>query len=303
MASQANVRSIAALDEMNTALKRFQSDVNNVLRSTALEVKRTWDWLQERLHYWRNELQRRQQQLVEAQRALQACLRSGDGEHPPDCRQAQAYVLHMQRLVQEAQQELRVVTVHIKRIEEAIKSYQIAAQRFSNTLNGELLQGSAFLSNRVHILHSYASGGSMGGSSSGIGNTPSRTNAIDSISTAIGKALQSNDPAIQLEGTVANYVLDDVVSFQRDIGLNGFIGEIDVETRKAIIEVTTRYKGKSDQIRKYLTDPRMNPAGKAVILFAPRYLNSAAQPIFDMGAYVVRTKEELLGLLQRLGEK
>lgn len=159
MASQANVRSIAALDEMNIALKRFQSEANRVLQSTELEIKRTWEWLQDRLKYWQKELKRRQQQLIEAQRALQACLRSGDRDHPPDCRQEQAYVLHMQRLVQEAEQEVRKVMMHMKRIEEAIKIYQIAARRFGGTLNGELLQGCAFLSSRVNILSNYASCG------------------------------------------------------------------------------------------------------------------------------------------------
>lgn len=41
MPSQANVRSIAALDEMNTALKRFESEAQSLLRSTGLEIQRT----------------------------------------------------------------------------------------------------------------------------------------------------------------------------------------------------------------------------------------------------------------------
>ena len=177
MPSQANVRSIAALDEMNTALKRFESEAQSLLRSTGLEIQRTLKWLQDRLKYWQNELKRRQQQLIEAQRALQACLRSGDRDHPPDCRQQQAYVLYMQRQVQEAEQELRIVVMHMKRIDEAIRNYQVVAGRFSATLNGELLQGSAFLSNRANILNTYASAGSLptsigiGGNINGGGNS------------------------------------------------------------------------------------------------------------------------------------
>jgi hypothetical protein len=302
MASPANVRSIAALDEMNNALKRFQSEAFSVLNAIEMEIKRTWEWLQERLKHWQYELNRRQQALVQAQNALQACMRSGDWEHPPDCRQLQAAVLRMQRLVQEAEQELRIVMMHMKRIDEAIKNYQVAARRFGGTLNGELLQGSAFLSNRASILYSYASSGSRGSSYRGIDNIyHSGMNNADTITAAISKALQSSKPDNQLPGIVANWVKDDVVSFQRKIGPNGSIGEIDVETSKAIIEVTISRLGKAHQIRERLTNPRINPEGKPVILFAPNYTQNAAQHIIGLGAHIAHTKEELLDLLRKLG--
>jgi tetratricopeptide (TPR) repeat protein len=302
MASPANVRSIAALDDMKSALKRFQSEAQSVLRSTGQEIQRTLEWLQERLNHWRYELKRRQQALNEAQRALQACLRSGDRDHPPDCRQQQAYVWHMQRLVQEAEQELRIVMMHMKRVEEAIKNYEVVARRFSGTLNEELLQGSAFLSSRSNILNTYASGGSRGSSYGGIDNIyHSGMNNADTISAAISKALQSSKPDNQLPGIVANWVKDDVVSFQRKIGPNGSIGEIDVETSKAIIEVTISRLGKAHQIRERLTNPRINPEGKPVILFAPNYTQNAAQHIIGLGAHIAHTKEELLDLLRKLG--
>ena len=73
----------------------------------------------------------------------------------------------------------------------------------------------------------------------------------------IEQALQSSDPDKVLEGKVAKAVEDDVIDFNRKVGPNGATGEVDVETRKAIIEVTTRRTGKAKQINKLLSNPAM----------------------------------------------
>jgi hypothetical protein len=116
----------------------------------------------------------------------------------------------------------------------------------------------------------------------------------------IEQALQSNDPDTVLEGRVAKAVEESLVDFNRKVGPEEAIGEVDVETSKAIIEVTTRRSGESGQIRKLLANPAMNPAGKPVILFAPNYGPHATRNISDLGVVVVRTIEELLGVLLQL---
>jgi len=116
----------------------------------------------------------------------------------------------------------------------------------------------------------------------------------------IEQALQSGDPDKVLEGKVDKAIEDDVIDFNRQVGPNGATGEVDVETRKAIIEVTTRRTGKAKQINKLLSNPDMNPLGKPVILFAPNYGHTATKTIADAGAVVVRTVAELLEILSKL---
>jgi hypothetical protein len=113
----------------------------------------------------------------------------------------------------------------------------------------------------------------------------------------VEQALQSNDPDTVLEGRVAKAVAADLVDFNRKVGPEG---EVDVETSKAIIEVTTRRSGKSRQMKKLLANPAMNPAGKPIILFAPNYGPYATRNIAELGVVVVRTIEELLGVLLQL---
>ena len=120
------------------------------------------------------------------------------------------------------------------------------------------------------------------------------------LSHRVEQALRSRDLDTVLEGRVAKAVEDDLVDFNRKVGPDSSIGEVDVETHKAIIEVTTRRAGKSKQIRKLLANPEMNPAQKPVILFAPHYGARATTTITGTGAIVVRTEEELLEVLATL---
>jgi hypothetical protein len=110
-----------------------------------------------------------------------------------------------------------------------------------------------------------------------------------SYTTRIEQALRSSDPDRVLEGEIAMAVAGDLIDFNRKVGPNGATGEVDVETTRAIIEVTTRRTGKLKQIQTLLSHPDMNPLGKPVILFATNYGRTATQDIANAGALVVRT--------------
>lgn len=121
-----------------------------------------------------------------------------------------------------------------------------------------------------------------------------------SFDDAINEALNSGDPKKVLEGMVANAIIQagfQLISFNKEVGLNGSISEIDVETASAIIEVTTQTSRKLKQIQKLISNPDLNPLSKTVILYAPNYKFTPAQDIINVGAYVVQTQDELLKLL------
>jgi hypothetical protein len=121
---------------------------------------------------------------------------------------------------------------------------------------------------------------------------------------AIQAARESSNPGTQLEGQVAQHIKDagiDVISFNKKFGPNAAIGEIDVETPNAIIEVTTQKARKLTQVQGLMDNPQLNPTGKPVILYAPNYLRTAGKEISDAGASVVRTPEELINLLRSKG--
>ena len=119
----------------------------------------------------------------------------------------------------------------------------------------------------------------------------------------IDDAANSTDADVRLHGQTAQALGAagiTIVSFNKQFGPNGSIGEIDIETGRTIIEVTTAPARKGRQIDKLTTDAQMNPDAKAVVLYAPNYGAKAGQAILQKGAYVTRTLEQLLDLICRL---
>jgi len=116
------------------------------------------------------------------------------------------------------------------------------------------------------------------------------------LSRAIVAALRSANAATRLEGEAAAALGKAVTGFQRMV--KG-IGEVDVETTKAIVEVTGgRSPGKLDQITKLINDKALNPQGKPVVVYGPNLGIHAARTLEKAGAKVVRTLDELKAVAQ-----
>jgi hypothetical protein len=123
----------------------------------------------------------------------------------------------------------------------------------------------------------------------------------------VATALNSSDKNIQLEGQVALLVLGDLISFHREVvdpTTGKEITDIDVETPYAFIEVTNAQQGKAQQLDTQRTNPYVNPSGKPVILFAPRYKPAGVTYMKNSGIPYAKTFEQLKQLLEEMfGEK
>lgn len=111
----------------------------------------------------------------------------------------------------------------------------------------------------------------------------------------IKKALVSSDPDIRLEGQVAQKVGKRTERFQEEVIVDGRrIGEIDIETDKAIIEVTSgEGNHKVKQMRKLINNSDINPTGKKVVLYSPNITSGRAKAIENIGGRVIRSLDEL----------
>jgi hypothetical protein len=121
----------------------------------------------------------------------------------------------------------------------------------------------------------------------------------------IDASLAAVNPADREPGVVADF-LDkngyDVASFNRKIVDNGLtVGDIDVETNNAIIEVTIATQGKLEQATKLATNKVVNPLGKPVFLFSRGYSRFADKQFAAIGVTIVRSEPELLAKLKSLG--
>jgi hypothetical protein len=162
MDSKANVLSIQALEDLKGALGCFGSEAQEVLNATALEIRRTQDWLAERQGYWQSEAHRRQEVLAKANAALATCRASryrdpktGAYYEPPCTAQLEA-VRKAQEYLTKAETELRNVQQWTRLVQQAVADFQRQAQRMATLLGNDLSKAIALLGRSVTILQSYA---------------------------------------------------------------------------------------------------------------------------------------------------
>jgi hypothetical protein len=122
------------------------------------------------------------------------------------------------------------------------------------------------------------------------------TDQIRDLVNRVAAAVNSPDEDIQLEGEVARVLISDLVAFRRKIidpATGKVIGDIDVETPEAIIEVTKESRNKLPQVLKEKNNTMMNPKGKRVILYAPDYSHASDVRFQSYGIPIIRTFEGL----------
>lgn len=164
MGEQLNLRNTAVLETLRNAFLRFKSEVQDTLHLVNNEIARFQNWIEGRRRYWQSELARRQEILYRAERALRACER--------DCGGLYEAVRRAKQAVKEAEHELSVVQMHMRRVEEATNTYKKQAIKLQHMLDSELMKGASLLHNISNIAGDYASG------SSGVNVEASRGEAI-----------------------------------------------------------------------------------------------------------------------------
>lgn len=152
----ANVKAMEALLEMRSTLLKFKSETTSSLYAMQAESRRTIEGLEERQRYWQRTLQHWIGMLQQAQAALASCA-SQDG----DCSQEVAMVQLARRKVAEAEDRLRTVQLHLKRVRSTYEEFEREARHLTAILGQELMQGVAMLNRSHEMLLAYLKGGGI----------------------------------------------------------------------------------------------------------------------------------------------
>jgi len=127
------------------------------------------------------------------------------------------------------------------------------------------------------------------------------------IKQEIQAALNAANRADREPGVVADF-LDkhgyDIRLFNQPFkhpDIPGRAGDIDIEIDQAIIEVTIQTQDKLKQATKLVNNKTLNPSGKPVFLFSREYSNQADSQFRAIGVIIVRSEDELLTEIHKLG--
>ena len=181
-----------------------------------MEIRRTLDWLQERLNYWRNEVRRRQKEADRAGAALEQCramagLAAQAGVAISCAPQEAAFYQALNRLRQ-AQSELRNVQDWIRLVRQTARIYQRQARRLRAWMSNELPKANAFLADRIRALQSYTATGTAAG---GYATTPPVQAVGQTFTAAVGLATVGLAPAAV---AVINRMAGDIRHALGDVG-------------------------------------------------------------------------------------
>lgn len=160
MSPSANVLSIQAIEDLKTALSRFGNEAQEALSAAEPEIRRTLDWLQERLNHWQNEVHRQQIEVDHARSALARCEASGYRDeqgyyHAPNCSTYEQALLQAKLCLQEAEAELRNVQQWTRVVQQTAADYHSQAQRLNALLGNDLARATALLGHNIAALQAY----------------------------------------------------------------------------------------------------------------------------------------------------
>lgn len=160
--SDVTVRSIDALEELQTGMIRYADSVEATLTAVQREVQRTLDWLDERVRHWQNEVQRSQEMAQQAALAYQRCMASGDRDHAPSCGHLEAAVYEARRRLAQVEAEARMAAEARKAVLAEVESYRREAARLHAFVQSDTPKAVETLRYKVSVLRSYAGGVSAG---------------------------------------------------------------------------------------------------------------------------------------------
>lgn len=155
MGQSARVTSIEVLVDFKAALCLFARDAEEALCSVDVEVRRTFDWLQDQLKYWQREIRDREDDVVQAKAVLRRKQVPNALGRIPDCTEEEKALERAEYLLDEAQEKLRNVRRWLPMLQREMAEYEGPAGRLKGTLNGELPRTIAWLGQKIVSLEAY----------------------------------------------------------------------------------------------------------------------------------------------------
>ena len=171
--AESNVRSIEALDDLRTALLRFDADAQEGLRLAEQQVQQTAVWLERAKTHWQREAQRWNEAAQQGLRDLIRCRATAYRDpktgrtYVPDCSAHERAVAVATARMRDAEEEVANIARWGRAIAEVVVEYQRRAQRLRGLLGNDVPKAGESLGRMSAALRGYTSGGGFSGGAFG----------------------------------------------------------------------------------------------------------------------------------------
>jgi hypothetical protein len=157
MANPAQVKSIDSLQSMTAALECFHADVAAALDELDMESRRAMQWIGDDCRqYWRQEVRRSTERVVEAKLALEHAqmFRGGDGRQA-SCIEEKKILEREKRRLQLAESKVEAIKHWVSTIDRAMNEYRAVRCQFANWLECDFPKAVAVMGRMVAALETY----------------------------------------------------------------------------------------------------------------------------------------------------
>lgn len=156
MHSSADVRSIAALEDLRAALARYQAAVEGGLAELELEIRRAVDWVEhDALHDWKREQERRARKVERATAELASARIAAYDERAPAITDHRVALKRAQQRLEEADEKIKCVRRWTRKVHEEVDDFRGPLQQFSELLAGAAPAALSELERMIAALQAY----------------------------------------------------------------------------------------------------------------------------------------------------
>jgi hypothetical protein len=155
MSLSAQVTSIDALKELRVRLCEFGVDAQQALDANRMEIRRTFDWLEERLRYWQLEIRERQEEMTRAKQVLVQRRWGSEDGRGSGATEAEIALKEAKRRLAEAEAKAETVRRWQQQLPRAVHEYEGPARQLMGYLEADQRQALAMLDRMAAALEAY----------------------------------------------------------------------------------------------------------------------------------------------------
>lgn len=152
----ADVRSIAAVEDLRTALARYGSAVNDAMAELELEIRRSLDWVEhDSLQAWKLEHERRSRKVERATAELASARIAAYDERAPAITDHRVALRRAKERLEEAEEKIKTVRRWTRKVHEEVDDFRGPQQQFAELAATTIPAGLAELERMIAALQAY----------------------------------------------------------------------------------------------------------------------------------------------------
>ena len=155
MRPPARVTSIDLLRDWLAALATFRADAQDALTTAALEVRRTFDWLEDRKKTWSKAVRERYDEVTQAKSALSRKQWVLPGDRQPDITEEIKALRLAQRRLAEAEDKVACTRRWAPALARAVEEFEGPIRKLADLLEGDLPKAGGLLERLIADLEAY----------------------------------------------------------------------------------------------------------------------------------------------------